>query len=237
LLASLVERSGNPGLTGQGWLDSGALKGMGMLAWLFMRNAALSILLVSSSFFVSSAFGQLLPAAKAKAAVPATPTQASLSNRRAPSFSLPDSSFKQYDILDYRGKWLLIYFMSPTPSICSHCKELTAKLEDLKNKYKAKVEVLAIVSTPPETQATVAKYLAETKSTAPVLFDNTWVAMAYFKATPQNAAFDSPHLFAVNPQGTIVRDWNAPQTGEADLVPALEKLLRGAAAKTAPKAK
>jgi len=34
-----------------------------------------------------------------------------LSGRRAPSFSLPDSKLKQHDILDYRGKWLLLDFM------------------------------------------------------------------------------------------------------------------------------
>ena len=34
-----------------------------------------------------------------------------LSGRRAPSFSLSDSALKQHDILDYRGRWLLIDFM------------------------------------------------------------------------------------------------------------------------------
>ena len=39
-----------------------------------------------------------------------------LSNRRAPGFSLPDSTMKQHDPLDYRGKILLLEFMQ-TPWI------------------------------------------------------------------------------------------------------------------------
>jgi len=34
-----------------------------------------------------------------------------LSGRRAPSFALPDSNMKSYDILDYRGRWLLLDYM------------------------------------------------------------------------------------------------------------------------------
>ena len=85
----------------------------------------------------------------------------------------------------------------------------------VKKKYGAKVAVLSIV-TPPENQATVAKYVAETKSTSPILFDSGQVAIAYFKATPQNPAFDTPHLFAINPTGMIVKDWGQSQRGEPD---------------------
>ena len=31
--------------------------------------------------------------------------------------------------------------------------------------------------------------------------------MAYFKATPTIASFDTPHLFVIDPEGKIVRDW------------------------------
>src|ERR1700687_3201971 len=81
-----------------------------------------------------------------------------LVNRRAPSFSLPDSTLQQHDILDYRGSWLLLEFMNTD---CPHCKELSIKLEGVKKKYGAKVAVLSVVVTPPETQASVAKYVAE----------------------------------------------------------------------------
>ena len=99
---------------------------------------------------------------------------------------------------------LLLDFMETN---CPKCKELSVKLEAVKKKYGRKVGVLSIVITPPETQATVAKYIAETKITTPILFDSSQVAISYFKATPQNPTFDTPHLFAINRNGLIVKDW------------------------------
>jgi peroxiredoxin len=147
----------------------------------------------------------------------------SLVNRRAPSFSLPDSNMQQHDILDYRGSWLFIDFMKTDCPVC--------KLEGLKNKYGVKVAVLSIVVTPPETQATVAKYLAETKSTSPIVFDLSQVAISYFKATPQNPAFDTPHLFAINPAGLIVKDWGQGGVENPGLMAELEQLIAGSPAK------
>src|SRR5579871_3395871 len=108
--------------------------------------------------------------------------QAGLSGRRAPSFSLPDSKFAQHDLLDYRGKWLLIEFMQTT---CPHCKALSVMLQDLKVKLAGKVDVLAIVE-PPDNTATVGKYVDENKISYPVVFDSYLAAQAYFKATPAN---------------------------------------------------
>jgi thiol-disulfide isomerase/thioredoxin len=127
-----------------------------------------------------------------------------LSGRRAPSFSLPDSAMAQHDLLDYRGKWLLIDFMK---SDCPHCEALSAVLEQANKQFGSKMVSISIVIAPPENQQTVAKYVAKTgaKSTI-VLFDQGQMAVSYFKATPANPGFDTPHLFIVNPQGMIVRD-------------------------------
>ena len=120
-----------------------------------------------------------------------------LSGRRAPGFNLPDSHFKRYDLQDYRGKWLLIDFMVTN---CPHCKALSNALEQAKAKLGSRISVLEIVVTPPETSQTVAKYIAENKVTAPILFDQGQVAASYFNATPQNPTFHTPHLFIVNPK-------------------------------------
>ncbi|HSP68254.1 MAG TPA: redoxin domain-containing protein [Bryobacteraceae bacterium] len=151
-----------------------------------------------------------------------------LSNRRAPSFSLPDSALRQHDILDYRGTWLLVDFTETSPA---KCKELSIKLEGVKKKHGAKVNVLSIVLAPPETQASVAKLVAETKMTTPVLFDSSQVAIAYFKATPQNPSFDSPHLFAINPNGMIVKDWTQAATMSPGFLAELDQLIAGTPAK------
>jgi peroxiredoxin len=130
-----------------------------------------------------------------------------LINRRAPSFSLPDSNFTQFDILDYRGKWLLIEFMMTGDQNCPLCKDITKKLDALQAKHGAKLAVLSIANTPPETQDTIKKFVAETKTKTPILFDASMVAMAYFKATPARPAIDTGHVFAIDPSGTIVQDW------------------------------
>ena len=151
-----------------------------------------------------------------------------LANRRAPSFSLPDSALKQHDLLDYRGSLLLLDFMETNSP---KCKELSVKLEATKKKYGLKVAVLSIVITPPETQTTVAKYVAETKMTTPILFDSSQVAISYFKATPQNPTFDTPHLFAISPNGLIVKEWRYPATMGLGFLVELDQLIAGPPAK------
>jgi peroxiredoxin len=146
-----------------------------------------------------------------------------LSGRRAPSFALPDTSLKSYDILDYRGHWLVINYMK-TDRPAS--KPLSKELDQLKARMGAKVAILAIVL-PPDNTATVAKYISETKTTVPILFDSGQTAMWYFKATPQHPQFDSPHLFVINPQGTIVRDWNEMDIERGGYMPQVEALLAG----------
>ncbi len=153
--------------------------------------------------------------------------QQGLSGRRAPSFSLPDSKFTQHDILDYRGKWLLLDFMQTN---CPHCKALSKTLEDLKSRYAGKVAVLSVVE-PPDNTATVAKYIADNKITVPIVFDLSQTATAYFKATPTNPSFDTPHLFAIDPNGQIVRDWGQAMAEDPALVKELDQLLNGSGKK------
>jgi peroxiredoxin len=173
--------------------------------------------LLLATLFAASAFGQ------------------GLINRRAPSFSLPDSAFNQFDILDYRGKWLLLEFMMTTPQNCVKCRDVTKRLDALMVKNGTKLSVLAIANTPPETQDTVKAYINETKTKIPVLFDASMVAMAYFKATPSRPAIDPGHVFAINPQGTIVQDWTAALASDAMFTADVEKLLNGGGT-AAPKA-
>lgn len=128
-----------------------------------------------------------------------------LSNRRAPSWNLPDSTLKHYDLLDYRGKWLVVDFMITN---CPHCKTLSGILEKVQAKYgAAKLAVVSVTVTPPENQTTVAAYIKENKISIPILFDMGQMTATYLKITPQRPSFDTPHLFIVDPNGMIVRDW------------------------------
>jgi peroxiredoxin len=130
-----------------------------------------------------------------------TLTGQSLAGRRAPSFSLPDSNQVQHDILDYRGKWLLLTFASTMG--CPHCAPLSKELEKLQS---SKIAVLTVLL-PPENYNTGTRYATENKITSPIVFDQSQVAVAYFKASPSNPRIDTPHIFAINPAGMIVQDW------------------------------
>lgn len=131
----------------------------------------------------------------------------SLSGRRAPSFSLPDSNNVQHDILDYRGKWLIITFTQSMT--CSRCGPLVKALEPL----QSKMAVLNIML-PPENYNTATRFATENKITSPIVFDQSQVGIAYFKATPTNSRIDTPHVFVINPAGNIVQDWSDSRVGE-----------------------
>lgn len=155
----------------------------------------------------------------------------SLSGRRAPSFSLPDSSTAQHDILDYRGKWLLLDFMRTD---CPHCLALSRVLEQVKSQFGTQVAILSIVVAPPENTNTVGRYLMDNKLTTSIVFDQGQVAASYFKLTPSRSSYDTPHLFAVNPAGNIVKDWSDAAAGTeilegGGLVRELQALMGGGA--------
>lgn len=130
-----------------------------------------------------------------------------LSNRRAPGFSLPDSTLQRHDLQDFRGRWVLIDFMETS---CPHCQELSHTLEGIKKKFGSRVAILSVVIAPPATQQSVASYIKEQRVTVPVLFDQGQMAASYFQATPAKPSFDTPHLFIINPGGSIVRDFSHP---------------------------
>ena len=143
----------------------------------------------------------------------------SLSGRRAPSFSLPDGNQVQHDILDSRGKWLLLSFIKT--SNCPSCPALSSAVEQIKKQGGAKMDALFIMISPPENANTAARYIVDNKLTSPILFDQSQVAIAYYKATPARPGIDTPHLFVINPAGLIVKDW-----GEGALAPYLDEHRR-----------
>ena len=59
------------------------------------------------------------------AAAAASLSAGPLSGRRVPSFALPDANATYHDILDYRGKVVLIEVMQTT---CAHCQSMVPQL-------------------------------------------------------------------------------------------------------------
>jgi thiol-disulfide isomerase/thioredoxin len=132
--------------------------------------------------------------------------------RRAPSFALPDSQSHYHDILDYRGKPLIIEIMSTR---CEHCQELAVTLEKVAAHYGNKISILSVVL-PPDNQQTVGGFIRKYNVTHPVLFDCSQMTASYFNATPDNPHIDVPHLFFVDSNGIIQDDfmWAAPPEGK-----------------------
>lgn len=148
-----------------------------------------------------------------------------LMGKRAPSFALPDLRQNYHDILDYRGKPLLLDFML---TACPHCRTLAATLERVKKALPGQVNVLSVV-TPPDTLNTVAQFVEKNGVTSPVLFDCGQTAAYYLQATPKNPSVSMPHLFLIDPKGIIARDWPYSDADKAifegdALIPLVRKL-------------
>jgi peroxiredoxin len=126
-----------------------------------------------------------------------------LSGRRAPGFSLPDLHLQQYDLQDYRGKILILDIIQ---SNCPHCGAFSEVLEKVRSKYGDKIAVLSIVN-PPDTQATVAGFVAAHKISTPVLFDCGQVSVSYLKVTPAKPSINVPHVFIIDGHGMIRNDF------------------------------
>jgi thiol-disulfide isomerase/thioredoxin len=124
-----------------------------------------------------------------------------LAGKRVASFTLPDATGKYYDVLDFRGKVLLIDIMKTE---CPHCQALSKTLERIKAKYGNRISVLSVVN-PPDNPQTVAAYIARYKVTNPILFDFGQATAAMLRITPQNPSISLPTLLVVDANG-IVRD-------------------------------
>jgi peroxiredoxin len=127
----------------------------------------------------------------------------SRSGRRVPSFALPDATQKYVDVLDLRGKPLLIEVMRTE---CPHCVTLTKTLGRVQAKYGTRVNIVSIVN-PPDDLGKVARYIATHKITYPILFDFGTTSANLMQVTPKNPTVDLPHLFVIDANGTIADDF------------------------------
>jgi cytochrome c biogenesis protein CcmG, thiol:disulfide interchange protein DsbE len=155
-----------------------------------------------------------------------------LSGRLAPSFALPDSSLKYHDILDYRGKVLVLEIMKTD---CPHCQALAGTLEKVKAKYGDNVNILSVVN-PPDSQTTVAQFIQKYKVGYPILFDCGQTSAAYFKVTPQRPTVSLPHIFLIDAQGQVREDFGFTTPNPAvlegpGLFAAIDKIMGGSGKK------
>jgi len=142
--------------------------------------------------------------------------------RRAPGFSLPDSTLKQHDLQDYRGKIVVIDFMKTD---CPKCRDLTKALEQVKAKFGDRIQVLSVVNLP-DNQSTVSRYISATKATSPFLFDCGQMTASYLQITPKNPSVHLPHVVVIDKNGTIRRDLAEDAANLQNITGAIEPLLK-----------
>jgi peroxiredoxin len=128
---------------------------------------------------------------------------AQMALRRAPSWSLYDSNGQMHDLLDYRGKVVVLEMMQTT---CPHCAAFGEVLEGAKQKYGGKVAVLAVVTVlgpsadPPDK---VKAYIVGHKITYPILFDMGQMQYSYVL----KPRVDLPTVYVIDANGYIRADY------------------------------
>lgn len=142
--------------------------------------------------------------------------------RRAPGFSLPDLSYKQYDLADYRGKVVLLDIIQTS---CPKCIELTRDLGEIKQKYGDKVQVLTIVTLPDSPQ-TINAYIQRYGVRNPVLLDCGQVIGSYTGLSPAKPTVHFPHLFVIDKIGNIRRHLEETDATMTNIVGAVEGALK-----------
>jgi thiol-disulfide isomerase/thioredoxin len=117
--------------------------------------------------------------------------------RRAPGFALPDGITGQIrDLYDYRGKVVLLEFMSTT---CPHCAAFADILAQAQRKYGDRVALISIVNIPVDNPNTVRQYVTGHKVTYPILLDMGQMEYSYV----QKPNVDLPHLYVIDANGYI----------------------------------
>jgi peroxiredoxin len=120
--------------------------------------------------------------------------------RRAPGFALPDANMKLYDLADYRGKVLVLEF---TQTDCVHCATFAPILNQVQQKYGAKVAILAVANSPHDNADKVEQYVAAHKIAYPVLFDSGQMEYSYLL----KMTIDNPYVFVIDGNGVIRDDF------------------------------
>ena len=114
----------------------------------------------------------------------------------APDFSLRDVSNKNYLLLDFKDKPLLVIFM------CNHCPYVIEKIDiiiNLHEKFKEKINVVGINSNDPNYEnegfENMKKFAKKNKINFPYLIDETQEIAKNYGAvcTPDPFLFDAEH--------------------------------------------
>jgi thiol-disulfide isomerase/thioredoxin len=120
--------------------------------------------------------------------------------RRAPGWALVDSTGKMHDLMDYRGKVLVLEMMQST---CPHCAAFADILAQVPQKYGDQVAIVAVASIPQDNAETVKQYVAGHKVTYPIVFDAGQMQYSYIL----KGRVDLPYVYIIDQSGNIRGDY------------------------------
>jgi thiol-disulfide isomerase/thioredoxin len=104
------------------------------------------------------------------------------------------------DLLDYRGKVVVLEFMKTS---CPHCAPFGDVLKDIQTKYTGRVQVIAVANTQTDNPQSAAAYMQGHGINYPMLWDMGQVGFSYVR---QPTIQDLPHVYIINGAGNIVSD-------------------------------
>lgn len=152
--------------------------------------------------------------------------------QRAPGFALPNTLMEPVDLYDFRGKPVILEFMKTD---CPHCAAFAEVLQKVQAKYGNRVAIIAVAN-PPDTIATVDKYIKGHNIKYPVLFDMGQATYSYVR----QMKFDLPQVYLIDPNGIIFNHYGySPLTknffeGDA-LLTELDRLFASSGKPSPPK--
>jgi peroxiredoxin len=91
----------------------------------------------------------------------------SAENPKAPDFTLQDMNGKSVSLNSFKGKNVLLYF---TTTWCPYCKREVPELKEMHQKYKGRLEILAIDMN--ESKAKVSSYIEKYQIPYTTLLDS-----------------------------------------------------------------
>ncbi len=143
--------------------------------------------------------------------------------RRAPSWALVDTNGQLRDLLDYRGKVLILDLMKTT---CPHCAAFADVLAQVHQKYGDRVAIVGVVSPTNDNPKAVQDYGAAHKVTYPIVFDMGQMQYSYVL----KPSVDLPHVYVIDQNGYIQGDYGYSVTTReifegTGLFPQLDRLL------------
>jgi thiol-disulfide isomerase/thioredoxin len=110
-------------------------------------------------------------------------------------FLLPDAQAHDFDSNLFRGKAIILEFMSTK---CEHCAKFAGVLRAAEQHYGKRLQVVGLVN-PPDLPKDVSAFQIMYGVDYPILLDQGRVAYAYIR----RQAFDIPYIFLIDPSGQI----------------------------------